>query len=48
MVTQLQEEYDNVVTSIKTSKFPRPTLVRDEAKALIDEINALKVEFEAL
>jgi len=36
MVKQLDEEYDGLVNSIRTSSFPRPTLVKDEAKAIID------------
>lgn len=45
MVQQLEEEYEGVVNSIKTANFPRPALVKDEAKALIDEINGLRAEF---
>lgn len=36
MVQQLDEDYESVVHSIKTSNFPRPVVVKDEAKVLID------------
>lgn len=47
-VGQLEEDYEQLVSSIKTSNFARPVKMKDEAKALVDEINALKAEFEAL
>ena len=44
MVSQLEEEYQGTVSSIKMMSFPRPAIiVKDEAKALIDDINSLKV-----
>ena len=45
VVGQLEEEYEQLVTSIKSSNFPRPVKMKDEAKALVDEINSLKTEF---
>ena len=39
MIVQLEEEYDNGIYSVKNSRFPRPTIIKDEAKVLIDEIN---------
>ena len=39
MIVQLEQEYDNSIYSIKNSKFPRPTIIKDEAKVLIDDIN---------
>lgn len=45
---QLEEEYEQLVNSVKTSNFPRPVKMKDEAKAIVDEINALKAEFQAL
>lgn len=48
MVQQLEQDYEAGVQSLKTSKFPRPTIVKDEAKALIDDINSLKAQLQAL
>ena len=48
MIVQLEEEYDNSIYSIKNSRFPRPTIIKDEAKVLIDDINQLKTQLQAL
>ena len=48
MVVQLQEEYDQGLYSIKNAKFSRPTIIKDETKVIIDEINELKSQLQAL
>lgn len=48
MIGQLHEDYDNIANSVRTSCFPRPVRIKDDAKIILDEINSLKAEFEAL
>lgn len=48
MIGQLHEDYENIANSVRTSNFPRPGRIKDDAKAILDEINSLKAEFEAL
>ena len=48
MHKDLEEEYQAILTNIRGNKFKRPTIVKDEAKAIIDEINNLKAEFETV
>ena len=48
IIEQLEADYDNAINSVKNTTFSRPTIVRDEAKALIDEINDIRAELEGL
>lgn len=48
MIGQLHEDYDNIANSVRTSSFPRPVRIKDDAKIILDEINSLKAEFQAL
>jgi hypothetical protein len=45
MIGQLHEDYDNIANSVRTSSFPRPVRIKDDAKIILDEINSLKAEF---
>jgi hypothetical protein len=42
MLVHLNDEHEGVTTSLRSNMFPRPTLVKDEAKAIIDDINLLR------
>ncbi len=48
MIGQLHEDYETIANSIRTSNFPRAVKIKDDAKAVLDQINSLKAEFEAL
>ncbi len=42
VVTELEEEYNQIVDSVEEMDFQRPPIIKDEAKVLMDEINQLK------
>lgn len=48
VISELEEEYNQIIQSVQEMDFQRPAIIKDEAKVLMDEINQLKKAFSEL